>query len=465
MPPDDVHRIPLPTPFQIGDVNAWLLRGSPLTLFDAGPLMEETEARLEQGLAAHGVAVEDLELIVLTHQHDDHVGLAGELQRRSGAELAGTAKLATFLSDVELSMDADDAYAVALMRRHGVTERTVETLGGISRAFRRFVASARVDRILDDGGELIAGGRAWRVHERPGHSPTDTVFASEGLLLAGDHLLERISSNPIAHAPVGVSDPAALAASPDRPRTLVTYVESLRATAAADGGELVLPGHGESFRGIAELVDKRASMHERRAEKILAALTHPRSAADIGRDLWRHVPVTQAFLVLSEVLGHLDLLEARGAGHGARARRRGALLARRRRLSMDATRGHWLKAIGHARGPLREGWLDERPELLRRTGFPRRPRILPGDRLVYYASVWRRVFAVVEVIAEPEPREHPRWPWTIAVEPLLVVPVLDAAPPVEAIGVAARSMSQQSHIRLAPEHYERAVAALASVAA
>ena len=54
-------------------------------------------------------------------------------------------------------------------------------------------------------------------------------------------------------------------------------------------------------------------MHERRAEKILDALTHPRSAAAIGRDLWRHVPVTQAYLVLSEVLGHLDLLEERGA--------------------------------------------------------------------------------------------------------------------------------------------------------
>ena len=54
-------------------------------------------------------------------------------------------------------------------------------------------------------------------------------------------------------------------------------------------------------------------MHERRATKILDALTHPRSAADVGRDLWRHVPVTQAYLVLSEVLGHLDLLEERGA--------------------------------------------------------------------------------------------------------------------------------------------------------
>lgn len=127
-------------------------------------------------------------------------------------------------------------------------------------------------------------------------------------------------------------------------------------------------------------------------------------------------------------------------------------------------RGHWLKAVGHARGPLAEHWLATRPELLTRTGFPRRPRIVPGDRLVLYASVWRRVFAVVEALEEPEPREHPRWPWTVAVEPLLVVPVLDAAPPVEAIGVAARSMSQQSHIRIGPEHYVRAVDALASVA-
>jgi glyoxylase-like metal-dependent hydrolase (beta-lactamase superfamily II) len=308
-----VHRIPLPTPFQIGDVNAWLLRGDPLALVDAGPLMDETEARLEEGLAELGVAVEDLELIVLTHQHDDHVGLAGELQRRSGAQLAATAKLAEFLADTGASMDADEAYSVALMRRHGVREKTIETLHGVSRAFRRFVGDARVERILEDGGELVAGGRSWRVHERPGHSPTDTVLAGDGLLVAGDHLLERISSNPIAHVPVGAAEPAVLAASPERPRTLLTYAESLRATARADHGELVLPGHGEPFRGAAALIERRTRMHERRAQMILGALDRPRSAADIGRDLWRHVPVTQAFLVLSEVLGHLDLLEARHA--------------------------------------------------------------------------------------------------------------------------------------------------------
>ena len=88
-----------------------------------------------------------------------------------------------------------------------------------------------------------------------------------------------------------------------------------------------------------------------------------------------------------------------------------------------------------------------------------------GDRLVLYASVWRRVFALCEVVGDPEPRDHPRWPWTVAIETLLVIPVLDASPPVEAIGVAARSMSQQSHIRVSAEVYDRAVEAIASVAA
>ena len=128
---------------------------------------------------------------------------------------------------------------------------------------------------------------------------------------------------------------------------------------------------------------------------------------------------------------------------------------------------HWLKAIGHARGPLVDAWLQERPASLTRTGFPRRPRMAPGDRLVYYASVWRVVFAVVEVVAEPELTGRAgtdRWPWTVDVEPLLVIPRLDRAPPVEAIGVPARSMSQQSHIRLSPEHFTRAVDAIASVA-
>ncbi|UGS37118.1 hypothetical protein [Capillimicrobium parvum] len=102
--------------------------------------------------------------------------------------------------------------------------------------------------------------------------------------------------------------------------------------------------------------------------------------------------------------------------------------------------------------------------MLTRAGFPRRPRIVPGDRLVLYASVWRRIFGVVEAVGEPEVVDHPRWPWAIAVEPLLVVPRLSDAPPVQGAGVAPRSMSQQSHVSITASQYERAVEVLGSVA-
>jgi hypothetical protein len=124
-----------------------------------------------------------------------------------------------------------------------------------------------------------------------------------------------------------------------------------------------------------------------------------------------------------------------------------------------------LKAVGHAKGPLPDAWFEERPGVLRRTGFPRRPRIVPGDRLVLYASVWRAVFAAVEVTTDPEQtKPGTRWPWTVEIEPLIAIPLLDRAPPIEAIGVPARSMSQQSHIRLSAEHYARAVEVMGSIA-
>jgi len=131
----------------------------------------------------------------------------------------------------------------------------------------------------------------------------------------------------------------------------------------------------------------------------------------------------------------------------------------------------FLKAHGTATAPLPDDWLRSGSSLVDpgRTAFPRRPRIVAGDRLVLYASGWRCVFGVAEVLDEPgtgapSPANPGRWPWSVAVELLVVVPLLSNAPPVEAIGVAPRSMSQHSHIRLEQRHLERAVQALAAVA-
>lgn len=311
--PPGVHKITLPTPFAIGAVNTYLLDGDPLTLVDPGPRVPEARAGLEEGLAEHGRRVEDVELVLLTHQHHDHVGLAEEVRERSGARVAAIDPLAVFLADFDAAMDADDAYAVATMHRHGVEPETAARLDALSRRWRSVGGGVPVDLVVAEGDVVRAGGRDLLVHRRPGHSPTDTVFHDprDGLLIGGDHLLEHVSSNPVVHCPIGEPDPAGAPAGAGRPQPLVDYLASFRLTRDQDVS-VVAPGHGVPFTGHRELIAQRESMHRTRAERILDRVRGDVTAADIAREMWGRIPMSQAFLALSEVLGHVDLLAGEG---------------------------------------------------------------------------------------------------------------------------------------------------------
>jgi glyoxylase-like metal-dependent hydrolase (beta-lactamase superfamily II) len=124
------------------------------------------------------------------------------------------------------------------------------------------------------------------------------------LLLAGDHLIAHISSNPLLARPLGAS----VDYEGPRPQALLTYMDSLRATRELELA-LVLSGHGAPIVDHVALIDERFRLHERRAEKIAGLIAQaPRSAHEIAHALWGNVAVTQAYLTLSEVLGHVDLL-------------------------------------------------------------------------------------------------------------------------------------------------------------
>ncbi|MGH2887315.1 MAG: MBL fold metallo-hydrolase, partial [Solirubrobacteraceae bacterium] len=156
-----------------------------------------------------------------------------------------------------------------------------------------------------DGEDLKLRDRTLRIFHRPGHSPSDTILwdAEREILIAGDHLLARISSNPLVSRPLsGPSEP--------RPRALLQYMESLQATRELPA-RLVLPGHGDPVLEHAELIDERLRMHRRRAARVHQILDGAAlSAYEIAVQMWGNVAVTQAYLTLSEVLGHLDLLVA-----------------------------------------------------------------------------------------------------------------------------------------------------------
>ncbi len=86
--------------------------------------------------------------------------------------------------------------------------------------------------------------------------------------------------------------------------------------------ELVLPGHGEPVTDHVGLIDERLQMHQRRARNCLKILASgPLTAYELASRMWGSVAVTQAYLAISEVLGHMDLLVAAGQvrerGHGS----------------------------------------------------------------------------------------------------------------------------------------------------
>jgi glyoxylase-like metal-dependent hydrolase (beta-lactamase superfamily II) len=196
----------------------------------------------------------------------------------------------------------DDAFAREVMLRNGIPEDVVSALSAVSQAFRAWGARADVTRVLRDGEEMSFRDRTLKVHHRPGHSPTDTVFhdAERRTLIAADHLLGHISSNPLITRPADGST--------ERPQALVTYLRSLEETRAMDV-DLVLPGHGEPITDHRTLIDERFALHRRRAEKIFKLIAErPRTAYEIAQALWGNIAVTQAYLTLSEVLGHVDLL-------------------------------------------------------------------------------------------------------------------------------------------------------------
>jgi glyoxylase-like metal-dependent hydrolase (beta-lactamase superfamily II) len=301
-----IHRVPVATPFAVGAVNCYLIEDEPLTLVDTGPNSGTSLDELTKQLAARGHSIDDIELILITHQHLDHVGLVEILVEHSGAEVGALGAAAERLAAFEEDSELEDQFAVEVMLRNGIPEDVTVALRSVSRSYRQWGSHAVVTRPLEDGEEIEFRDRRLQVLHRPGHSPSDTLLWDEErkLLLVGDHLIAHISSNPLISRPLDGSQ--------RRDQALVTYIDSLRKTQAMPA-EILLPGHGEPVTDHAELIDSRIASHERRKEKIYGLIAEQtRTAYEIAQAIWGNVAVTQAFLTISEVIGHTDLLVNEG---------------------------------------------------------------------------------------------------------------------------------------------------------
>jgi glyoxylase-like metal-dependent hydrolase (beta-lactamase superfamily II) len=303
-----IHRIPVPTPFPVGPVNAYLIDAVPLTLVDSGPKTDEAWAALRQGVEAVGHRIEEIRRLVLSHPHHDHAGLAQTIQKVSGCSVYAHSTDQRRLMGASGEWDRIVAFVLEACRRAGVPGRYVVALEVGFRVMGQYGEPIDAVEGLDEGDRVAFSDTALAVLHTPGHAPGAlSYWQPEGrVLFSGDTLLPNISSNAIIEP-----DPARF-----RRRTLLEYIATLKRLASLSVG-WVLPGHGEEMGGsgdvLSPLVAKRLALYERRASEILELVRQGMGRPwDLVEKLFPDLDPPHVFLGVSEVVGHLDLLADRG---------------------------------------------------------------------------------------------------------------------------------------------------------
>ena len=305
----------LPIPGSLKHINVWVLDdGDGVAIVDTGldidPCRAGWDALFDGPL--RGCAVTR---VIVTHFHPDHVGLAGWLVERFGVPLWMTGE--EWLFARMLSADVREApppEAIAYWRAAGWEEQRIEEEAkkGWGR-FASYVSPVPVGfRRMRDGQILEVGARRWRVVTGNGHCPEHACLLDEegGLLIAGDQVLPRITSNISLSLSEPEGDP------------LGDWLSSIAKLRTLSDDLLVLPSHGEPFTGLHARLDALAHGHADRLDALHRHLAQPRRGVDCFSTLFaRRIEDNMLGLATGEAMAHLRRLEVEG--RAAREVRRG----------------------------------------------------------------------------------------------------------------------------------------------
>jgi glyoxylase-like metal-dependent hydrolase (beta-lactamase superfamily II) len=339
-----VFRLKLPLGVHgISSVNGYLLRDEAGdTLVDCGIHAEtgsdgagagadgqrDGTGAVAAALAACGSSFDRLSRLVITHAHIDHFGIAGEVVRRSDADLWMHAA-----TDLDLAKYQDPDSAVdrrmLMLADHGLYgELLTEASSGLQDWMPVMPSIGRPTTRLHGGERFTAAGRGWQILHTPGHSPGHVCLwsAEDRLLCSGDHLLNSVSP-PVTFERGFERDP------------MGSYLASLRLVQKL-APALVLPGHGDVFpdgAGRAQVIERGK---QRRLDQVLDLIgardtTVTELTAEVFRD---QLSASQLHFVMAEILAYLAYHEARG--HSERVRRAdGVYVWRRPRPAAAMARG------------------------------------------------------------------------------------------------------------------------------
>ncbi|AYG93829.1 MBL fold metallo-hydrolase [Brevundimonas naejangsanensis] len=302
----------LPLPLALNHINVYAVEdGEGWALIDTGLSTAAAKAGWEAALAGP-LGGRPVTQVICTHMHPDHVGLAGWLAERFGAPML-MSRLEFVTTRILLADEAlgPPAGAEAFYRAAGWTDEQIgrwrSGYGGFGRAVEAF---PREYRRLAENDVLTLGGEAWRVVVGEGHSPEHVCLwrETDGVFIAGDQILPRISSNVSIWPTEPDADP------------LGDWLRSLEDLKARLPGDLlVLPSHGEPFYGVTTRLEALLRGHEVALKRLEKTLRTPCRAVDVFGALFAR-PVGDAVLGMAtgEALAHLNYLERQGRVRRAR---------------------------------------------------------------------------------------------------------------------------------------------------
>jgi glyoxylase-like metal-dependent hydrolase (beta-lactamase superfamily II) len=301
-----VQRIPVPVPFPEagGPANVYAIEeeGGGIALFDAGIGTKEGRDALLAGFRKLGLSLGDVRRIFVSHGHIDHYGYARAAQEASGAPVYAHPRDHDKLTGRDRTGKRLDLYA-AYLSRLGAPPHLLEHVKV------HWQDALRMARPLDQV-EALAAGTILRfrrfsaeVLHLPGHTPGLVCLwaAQPRVLFSDDHLLERVSPNPLLDLE-GQPEPSH--------KALLAYLDSARRVRSLPA-EVIAPGHAEPFSGHAGIVDRLLAFYEKRQQRILELLdAGPSTPSELAPKVFPHAREHQLYLTLSEVMGNLEVLEA-----------------------------------------------------------------------------------------------------------------------------------------------------------
>jgi glyoxylase-like metal-dependent hydrolase (beta-lactamase superfamily II) len=297
----EVFAFALPTPFKIGKVNAHLVKGDQVILVDCGVNTDDCYDTLKAGLAETGLGIGDIEVLLLTHSHIDHIGLAGRILNDSQAKAYAHPEVVERTALPDENEDEADRFILAITRELGVPEDMVEACASVRKGYRPLSPGVSIEHAVHNE-ETVVGMKVYHV---PGHSATDTLFVNHdhSFAFTGDHLLKGITPSPLLRRPKPGEE---------RVKSLVEYRRSLLRTRELDLG-IGYAGHGDPITDHRKLVDNLLARQDRRNDRMLSLLDRAaRTPFDLCMTLFPELALDNIYLGLSSVVGHLELLEDEG---------------------------------------------------------------------------------------------------------------------------------------------------------